>query len=115
MKQSGNELAFLGDKNMRQSGNELAYLGDENMVLGTFPLGISQGRLPKGYVRPSQAPQAAMGTERWDQDGLGGRAPRLEQTWGRALRLGQTWEVAAWEIAHLGSCHLGKILWGNNI
>ena len=24
------------------------------------------------------------------------------------MRLGQTWEVAAWEIAHLGSCHLGK-------
>ena len=30
---------------------------------------------------------------------------------GRALRLGQTWEVAAWEIAHLGSCHLGKYRW----
>ena len=22
----------------------------------------------------------------------------------RALRIGKTWEVAAWEIAHLGSC-----------
>ena len=30
---------------------------------------------------------------------------------GRALRLGQTWVVAAWEIAHLGSCHLGKYPW----
>mgnify|MGYP000929313377 CR=1 FL=1 len=30
---------------------------------------------------------------------------------GRPLRLGQTWEVAAWEIAHLGSCHLGKYPW----
>ena len=29
---------------------------------------------------------------------------------GRWLRLGQTWEVAAWEIVHLGSFHLGKIL-----
>jgi len=31
--------------------------------------------------------------------------------WGQALRLGQTWEVAAWEIPHLGSCHLGKYPW----
>ena len=30
---------------------------------------------------------------------------------GRALRLGQTWEVAVWEIAHLGSCYLGKYPW----
>jgi len=29
----------------------------------------------------------------------------------RALRLGQTSEVAGWEIGHLGSCQLGKILW----
>ena len=28
--------------------------------------------------------------------------------WGRVLRLGQTWEVAAWEIAHLECCHLGR-------
>ena len=27
---------------------------------------------------------------------------------GRALRVGQTWEFYAWEIAHLGNCHLGK-------
>ena len=40
-----------------------------------------------------------------------GRAPRLEQAGGRALRLGQTWEGAAYEIAHLGSCHLGNYLW----
>ena len=31
--------------------------------------------------------------------------------WGRALRLEQTWEVATWEIAHLGCCHLGKYPW----
>ena len=31
-----------------------------------------------------------------------------EQAKGRVLRLGQTWEVAASEIAHSGSCHLGK-------
>ena len=24
------------------------------------------------------------------------------------------WEVAAWEIAHLGSCHLGKYPWEVN-
>ena len=35
-----------------------------------------------------------------------GGALRLEQAGGRALRLGQTWEGAAWETAHLGSCHL---------
>ena len=37
--------------------------------------------------------------------------PWLEQAWGQALRLGQTLEIAAWEIAHLGSCHLGKYPW----
>jgi len=25
--------------------------------------------------------------------------------------LSQIWEVAAWEITHLGSCHLGKYPW----
>ena len=58
-------------------------------------------QLPKGQVRPSEAPQAAIETERCGQDGLGGRA----------LRLVQTWEVAAWEIAHLGICPLGKYPW----
>ena len=29
---------------------------------------------------------------------------------GRALRLGQTWTVAVWEIAQLGSFHLGNTL-----
>jgi len=29
----------------------------------------------------------------------------------QTLRLGQTWEFAAWEIAHLVSCHLGKYPW----
>jgi len=27
------------------------------------------------------------------------------------MQLGQTWEVAAWKIAHLGSCHIGKYPW----
>ena len=49
-----------------------------------------------------------MGAERCGQDGLGDRAPRLEQTGGRALWLGQTWEVAACEIAHLESYYFGK-------
>ena len=43
-------------------------------------------------VRPSKA----------SQDATGGRALRL----GR-MGQGQTWEVAALEIAQLGSCHLG--------
>ena len=29
---------------------------------------------------------------------------------GRTLRREETWEFAAWEIAQLGSCHLGKAL-----
>jgi len=37
-----------------------------------------------------------------------GRALRLEQARDRALRLGNTWEVAAWEIAQLGSWHMEK-------
>jgi len=43
--------------------------------------------------------------------GLGGPALRLEQAGGRAPRLGQTWEVVAWQIAYLGSYHLGKYPW----
>ena len=42
---------------------------------------------------------------------MGGRAMRLEQAEGQALRLRHTWDVAACEIAHLGSCHLGKYPW----
>ena len=26
------------------------------------------------------------------------------------MRQGQPWKVAAWEIVHLGSCHLGKAI-----
>ena len=37
--------------------------------------------------------------------------PQAAAKGGRALRLEQTWEVAAREIAHLGSCHLGKYPW----
>ena len=44
-------------------------------------------------------------------DGIGGRAPRLDHAGGRALLLGHSWEVAAWVIAHLGSCHMGKYPW----
>ena len=40
---------------------------------------------------------------------------RLEQTGGRVLRLGQTWEVVDWEIADLGSCHLGKYFGENSL
>ena len=31
--------------------------------------------------------------------------------WGRASLLGYTWEEVAWDIAQLGSCHLGKYPW----
>ena len=49
-----------------------------------------------------------MGTKR---RGLYGPSAADRTGWGGALRLGQTLEVAACEIAHLGSCHVGKILW----
>ena len=40
---------------------------------------------------------------------IGGRAPRLDHARGGASAAARTfWEVAAWEIAHLGSCHMGK-------
>ena len=37
-----------------------------------------------------------------------GRVLRLDHARGRVLQLGQTWKVATREIAHLGSCQLGK-------
>ena len=39
---------------------------------------------------------------------MGGQVLRLGLAQGWALRLEQTWEVAAWEIAQLGSGYLGK-------
>ena len=50
-----------------------------------------------------------LGLKYLGQDGLGGRALRLQHTRGRALWLIQTWEVAAWEILHLGSYNWEKI------
>ena len=40
-----------------------------------------------------------------------GPSAAARQAGGRLLRLGQPWEVATWEIAHLGSCNLGKYPW----
>ena len=40
-----------------------------------------------------------------------GQTLRLEQARGRAPRLGYNIKVVAWEIAHLGSLHLGKYPW----
>ena len=42
---------------------------------------------------------------------LGSEALQAAFGGGQALRLGQTWNVAAWEFAQLGSCHLGKYPW----
>ena len=73
---------------------------------GNFPnVRFPKRKLSKGQVRPSEAPQDAMGGRALR---LGGRVPRLEQYEGRALRLGQTWEVVASEISYMGSCHLRK-------
>ena len=52
-----------------------------------------------------------MGAELLGKKELGGLVPRLEHAGGRALQLGQNWVVAAWEIPHLGSHHLGKYPW----
>ena len=61
MRQSGNELVFLGDKNMRQSGNELAYLGDENMVLVTFPKAFPKGDFPISNFPSGNFPKVRLG------------------------------------------------------
>ena len=83
-----------------------------NFPSGNFPnVQFPKRLLLKGWVRPSEAPQIANGGKRCGQDGLRGRAMRLEQARWRALRLEQTWEVAAWKIAQLGSQHLGKYPW----
>ena len=68
---------------------------------------IPKLRLPKGQVRPSEEPQAAMGAECCGQDGLGGRALRLKQA-GRALRLGKTWD----QSCRLGNFIVGKLPFG---
>ena len=91
------------------------------MLLCTFPKAFSQltisqvvnfpnvkfpkRQLPKGYVRSSKAPQAAMGAERYDGKD---RALRQEQSaGGQTLRLGNSWEVITWENT-LGKLPLGK-------
>ena len=66
---------------------------DGNLGVGYFTKRATSQRLGS---RPSKA----------SQDATGGRALRL----GR-MGQGQTWEVAALEIAQLGSCHLGKYPW----
>ena len=69
------------------------------------------GNFQKVRLGPLRRRRLQWGAERCGWDGLRGRAPRLEQAGGRELRLGKTWEVAAWEITHLASCHLGKYPW----
>ena len=67
-------------------------LPSDNLSIGNFlNKQFSMRQLPKGQVRPSEALHAATG--------------------GQALRLGLTWEVAAWETAHMGSCHLVNYPW----
>ena len=85
-------------------------------VLGIFPQTFSKGRLPKGQFPKWQLPKWAISQAATSQR-LGqalccatgcirGRVLWLEQARDQALLLGWTWEVAAWEIAHQGSCHL---------
>ena len=92
------------------------------MVLGTFPKALSQvgtyqmfnfpiSNFLKVRLDSLMRCRLQWGAKLCGYDGLRGRALRLEQAEGRALKLGQTWEVAVWKIAHLGSCHMVKILW----
>ena len=81
----------------------------ENFSNVKFP----KWRLPKGQVRPSQAPQAAMGSERCSQDGLWVRKLRLKEVT-LTLRLEKSQEIAEFGVATgkitSVSCHLGKSL-----
>ena len=44
-------------------------------------------------------------------DFLSDNFPKVRLGWGPSAVIGQTWELASWEIAQLGSCHLGKHPW----
>ena len=91
-------------------------------VLGTFPQAFLLGQLPKLQL-PKCAisqmcnfprgnfPKVRLGPLRrrrlqWEAERRG-----YNRLLGWALWLGQTWEVAAWEIARLGSFYLGKYPW----
>ena len=74
-----------------------------NLPNGNFPKVRFIGSLRRRRVQ--WRPRAAARMDYW------GRALWLEQAGGRLPRLLQTWEVAAWEILHLGSCHLRKYSW----
>ena len=88
----------------------------DNFPIGNFPnVQFSKQQLSKGMIRPSEAPQAAMGAERFGLDGLGAKCRDQNRLGGRALQLGQTWKVAAWEIAHLGSCHFNIVILQHNV
>ena len=63
----------------------------DNFPSGNFPnVQFLKRQLPKGQVMPLMCRREPSAAARQSGGGL-------------ALRLGQTWEVAAWEIAHLGS------------
>ena len=95
----------------------------DNFPSGSFPnVQFPKRQLSKGQVRPSDAPQAAMGAERYGQDGLGGRVRWLEhvgvgpsaaaRTNLGSLRL-ENCTFCKFPIGKtsLGCCHLGKYPW----
>ena len=45
------------------------------------------------------------------QNGHMGPSAAARTGWEPSAAAIDDWEVAAWEIAHLGSCHLGKYTW----
>ena len=80
---------------------------------GSFPRATSQVTISQ--VATSQmwnfSPLAQMGGQALWLGWAEGRALWLEQARNRTPSLSQTWEVAAWEIPHFGSCHLGEYPW----
>ena len=91
----------------------------ENIPSGNFPnVQFSKRKLLKGQVRPSQAlqtPQATMGPRAAARIGQGAERGGQNMLWGIPLRLGHTWEQGSLNLGKcpLGSCRLGKGLWGS--
>ena len=79
--------------------NGVRYLPKGIFPKATFQVRISQEATSQMCNFPSgNFPKVRLGPLR-----------RSRLQWGRPSAA--TGEVAAWEITHLGSCHLGKILW----
>ena len=72
-----------------------------NFPIGNFP------KVRLGPLRHHRLQEGLITAARMGQ----GSCVAARTGWGRGLQLRQTWQVVAREIAHLGSCHLGKYPW----